>query len=241
MRHYPKPIAPKVGYQGKQELQFPDLNIRWTLGSAGGNEIVGDLIKMLHCSKVFRWGDNAGDYAGALLRNVALADGTKIIFESTAKGVGGMFYEQYWGAHSGETPGGWEAQFFPWFAFDEYTLPFTSLEQEEEFAYSVGKDSRYGEGEEELRLLDEEVTYDLGNGTHETFKVDMERLHWRRLAIDVNCQSSLPQFHQDYPSNPREAFLASGRQVFEAQTLDRIRQRIQRKSKPKRYIIHAQV
>ena len=37
MRHYPKPIAPKVGYQGKQELQFPDLNIRWTLGSAGGN------------------------------------------------------------------------------------------------------------------------------------------------------------------------------------------------------------
>ena len=60
--------------------------------------------------------------------------------------------------------------------FDEYTLPFTSLEQEEEFAYSVGKDPRYGEGEEELRLLDEEVTYDLGNGTHETFKVDMERL-----------------------------------------------------------------
>jgi len=211
------------------------------LGSAGGNEIVGDAIKMLPCSEVSRWGDNAGDYAGALLRNVALADGTEIIFESTAKGVGGIFYEQYWGAHSGETPGGWEAQFFPWFAFDEYTLPFTSLEQEEEFAYSVGKDPRYGEGEEELRLLDEEVTYDLGNGTHETFKVDMERLHWRRLAIDVNCQSSLPQFHQDYPSNPREAFLASERQVFEAQTLDRIRQRIQRTSKPKRYIIHAQV
>ena len=237
MRHYPKPIAPKVGYQGKQELQFPDLNIRWRLGSAGGNEIVGDAIKMLHCSEVSRWGDNAGDYAGALLRNVALADGTEIIFESTAKGVGGMFYEQYWGAHSGETPGGWEAQFFPWYAFDEYTLPFTTEAQREEFAYSVGKDPRYGDGEEEARLLDEEVTYDLGNGVHETFKVDLERLHWRRLAIDVNCQGSLPQFHQDYPSNPREAFLASGRQVFEAEILDRVRQRIQRSSPFQRYTI----
>jgi len=225
LKHYPAPLKPKEGYSGKRELSFSDLNVRFRLGTAGGTDIVGDQIKLLHCSEVSRWGENAFDYSGALLRNVAIAEGTEVLIESTARGMGGYFYESYWSASTGDNKGGWEATFFPWYVFDDYKLPFESDAEKEAFKETVGTEPRYG-GEEEERLLTETVQYDLGDAGLETFGVSLEHLKWRRLSIDVNCQGSLDQFHQDYPSSDREAFLASGRMVFDREILERIRQRL---------------
>ena len=61
LKHYPAPLKPKEGYSGKRELSFSDLNVRFRLGTAGGTDIVGDQIKLLHCSEVARWGENAFD------------------------------------------------------------------------------------------------------------------------------------------------------------------------------------
>lgn len=236
LKHYPTPLKPKEGYSGKRELSFSDLNVRFRLGTAGGTDIVGDQIKHLHCSEVSRWGENAFDYAGALLRNVAIADGTEVLVESTARGMGGYFYQSYWSAANGESKGGWESSFFPWFVFNDYQLPFDSEEEKAEFRASIGKDPRYG-SEEEERLLEESVSYDLGAAGIETFGVSLEHLKWRRLSIDVNCQGSLDQFHQDYPSSDREAFLASGRMVFDRNTLERVRQRISTEPIPEKYTL----
>jgi hypothetical protein len=236
LKHYPTPLKPKEGYSGKRELSFSDLNVRFRLGTAGGSDIVGDQIKHLHCSEVSRWGDKAFDYAGALLRNVAIAEGTEVILESTARGMGGYFYDSYWSAYKEESRGGWEATFFPWYVFDDYTLPFDSDAEKEEFEASVGKDPRYG-GDEENRLLEESVSYDLGDKDPETFKVSLENLKWRRLSIDVNCQGSLDQMHQDYPTSSREAFLATGRMVFNRDALERIRSRVEAQKKPEKYTL----
>jgi hypothetical protein len=235
-RNHPQALKPKVGYLGRRELHWEQLNTRFRLGTAGGSEIVGDQISYLHCSEVSRWGNNAKDYASALLKNVAIADNTEVIFESTARGVGGFFYTMFWGAYDAGGASGYEADFFPWYVFDAYTKEFSSKAQKEEFKESLGKDPRYG-GEEELRLADEEITYDLGDEGIVTFKVTLENLFWRRQAIDINCQGRLEDFHQDYPTSAREAFLASGRMVFDRNLLERIRQRVDSQLEPQRYTL----
>lgn len=46
----------------------------------------------------------------------------------------------------------------------------------------------------------------------EQFNLDDEQLYWRRLKI---AQNGLDLFKQEYPATPEEAFLASGRPVFD--------------------------
>lgn len=235
-KNHPKALKPKVGYAGRRELHWEQLNTRFRLGTAGGSEIVGDQISYLHCSEVSRWGNNAKDYASALLKNVAIADGTEVIFESTARGVGGFFYQMFWDAYDSTSGTGYEADFFPWYVFESYTKPFANEEEKEAFEKSLGNDPRYG-GEEEIRLLEEVATYDLGEEGVSSFGVTLEHLHWRRQAIDINCQGRIEDFHQDYPTSAREAFLASGRMVFDRNLLERIRQRVESQPAPEKYNI----
>jgi hypothetical protein len=232
-RHHPAAVKPKVGYAGRRELHWQQLNTRFRLGTAGGSEIVGDQISYLHCSEVSRWGNNAKDYASALLKNVAIADGTEVLFESTARGVGGFFYQMWWDNEDNTTNTGYECDFFPWYVFESYSKPFATEEEKEKFEALLGKDPRYG-GEEEIRLLKEITTYDLGEEIL-SFGVSLENLHWRRQAIDINCQGRIEDFHQDYPTTPREAFLASGRMVFDRNLLERIRQRVSLSATPEQY------
>lgn len=42
-----------------------------------------------------------------------------------------------------------------------------------------------------------------------------EQLAWRRWCIKMNCAGDLDKFRQEYPSNPEEAFLLSGRPFFD--------------------------
>ena len=46
------------------------------------------------------------------------------------------------------------------------------------------------------------------------YGLDSEQLNWRRWAIDALCQGDVQIFHQEYPSFPAEAFLASGQMFF---------------------------
>ena len=233
-KSHPSALKPKVGYSGRRELHWEQLNTRFRLGTAGGSEIVGDQISYLHCSEVSRWGNNAKDYASALLKNVAIADNTEVIFESTARGVGGFFYQMFWDANDSGGGSGYEADFFPWYVFESYKKPFLDETEKEEFEESLGKDPRYG-AEEELRLKDEEVVYELNDFGTFAFKVSLENLYWRRQAIDINCQGRIEDFHQDYPTSAREAFLASGRVVFDRNLLERIRQRVEAEPPAHRY------
>lgn len=46
------------------------------------------------------------------------------------------------------------------------------------------------------------------------FSLDDEQLYWRRWCIKNNCGGDLDLFHQEYPATPDEAFIASGRPIF---------------------------
>lgn len=48
----------------------------------------------------------------------------------------------------------------------------------------------------------------------ERFNLTNDQLEWRRWCIKTNCSNDLDLFKQEYPSYPEEAFLMTGRPVF---------------------------
>ena len=117
--------------------------------------------------------------------------GTAVIIESTANGIGGAYYDEWMRAERGESE--FVPLFFPWYEMDEYRMP-------------VPKD---------FSLTDEEAEQ------KERYDLDDEQIVWRRWCISANCKGSLDVFHQEYPSTPHEAFLSSGRPVFDSKIVDK--------------------
>lgn len=92
------------------------------------------------------------------------------------------------------------AVFCAWWELNEYRLPYDGFELTAE--------------EEELKRL---------------YKLDNEQIAWRRWCIKNNCNNSIEQFHQEYPSCPEEAFISSGSCIFDK---DKIISRIQELKEP---------
>lgn len=214
--HLPEFLKPAVKYSGKNELVWGDLGSEYGLATVGGREVRGSKCDFLHCSEVAFWGESGADYLTGLLNTVVQGYDTEVVLESTANGVGGVYHDMYWAADSGES--GFEAVFIPWYCYEHYTQPFVTEEDREEFERLLGTDPRYG-GEEERLLLGQEVFFDVGDEEKLHFKVTLENLNWRRNCIRTQCQGDLDKFHQEYPSNPREAFVTTGRGVFDRDAL----------------------
>lgn len=128
--------------------------------------------------------DNAELVMLGLMQAVPNSPGTMVIVESTANGVGGYFYDLWQKAKRGENE--FVPLFFAWHEHEEYRLPVPE---------------GFKPDEEEQQLL-------------EAYDLDLEQLAWRRWCIDNNCNGDKDKFRQEYPSNDIEAFLTSGRPVF---------------------------
>lgn len=126
--------------------------------------------------------------------------------ESTANGIGGMFYDNYKNAADiesvlrGEIPAGWNGKFrffFGWLEDPSYRLAITDNEREH-ITKSLSP--------RESQLMDQ-------------FGADLEQLAWRRYKIGSECsaQSEMdPEdyFNQEYPTEPDDAFVSTGSNAF---------------------------
>jgi hypothetical protein len=90
--------------------------------------------------------------------------------------------------------------FLAWFDDPRYRRKLTRGER-----FEIGAHA-YGEEEPEL---------------HVRYGLDDEQLNWRRWAIENLCQGDVSVFHQEYPSFPEEAFLATGQTVFSGVLIQR--------------------
>ena len=90
--------------------------------------------------------------------------------------------------------------FVAWYELPEYSMPYSGFKLTAE--------------EEKIKEL-----YNLTN----------EQLEWRRWCIRNNCQNDIEQFKQEYPSNPDEAFIGTGRCIFDK---GKIIEQLQRAPKP---------
>lgn len=87
-----------------------------------------------------------------------------------------------------------ESDFIPlfvaWYEMKEYSMKYTGFKLTQE--------------EEKIKEI-----YNLSN----------DQLEWRRWCIRNNCQGDIEQFHQEYPSNPEEAFISTGNCIFDKEQI----------------------
>ena len=157
--------------------------------TAGGTGVGrGYTLQGLHLSEFAFWpGSKRESYVG-LMQAVPDKAGTMVIIESTANGYD-EFKSMWDAAVEAQRSGtdGFEPVFFAWHEMEEYRrAPLPGFERTQE--------------ERELA---------------EAYGLDDEQLAWRRWCIATQCGGDLELFHQEYPSSPDEAFIATGRCCFD--------------------------
>lgn len=218
----PEWLRPKTLYNNTKLLEF---NTKAGRGFNSGFRVAtaekedfgsGQLIHYLHLSEVAKWKGDIKSLLTAILQCVPDDPESEVVFESTAKGVGGEFYDRFWGSRyrawvtrldeAGNPVVSFEINedaiednnytsvFLPWFVFELY-----EADPPEGFEPT--------EAEAEIR---------------DRCNLRDAQLYWRRLTIANKCNGDEALFRQEYPATPKEAFLGSGRPVFDAEKLDRL-------------------
>lgn len=192
----------------KEKAQNPGLRSKISIATAGAGEVGrSSTIHNLHASEVAFFPDAKTTMLG-LLQAVPDQPNTLVVLESTANGVGDWFHEMWLKAERGENE--FTPIFLPWFIQPEYTRPFRSEAEKEQFIAEVSTVTRNANGEE-VRTYEWELK--------EKFGLTWEQLNWRRWTIANKCQGDEMLFMQEYPSTPQEAFISSGRPKFSIQAL----------------------
>ena len=205
-------------YNNRREIQYDQPhNSKVEVQTAGNPDLGrGGTYHYVHGSEVAFWGlaDLCLDSVMQTIPDANMTADTTVVLESTANGLGGVFYDMWCKATSydpnnkfitlpkGESD--WVAVFLPWHMFDDYRMPVAEGFKRTTFEHDV-----FGNESEEARLYD----------------LDDEQLVWRRSTIKDKCRSDLDKFRQEYPACDREAFLQSGRPVFSAAALLRMMNR----------------
>lgn len=116
--HENNPHAPHTGTSNAKDLSFDALDSGFAVGTAGAKGVGrSHTIQLFHGSEVAFW-PNAQEHATGALQAVPDAPGTEVILESTANGIGGLFYNMCQAAMRGT--GDFEIVFIPWFRHEEY-------------------------------------------------------------------------------------------------------------------------
>lgn len=122
-------IHPQVSNKSAKELVFASLDSEYKVGTAGSKAVGrSQTIQLFHGSEVAFW-PNASDHVAGVLQAVPDLPNTEIILESTANGIGNLFYDLCMEAISGR--GQFELIFVPWFWQDEYRTKTEPLEHDE--------------------------------------------------------------------------------------------------------------
>jgi hypothetical protein len=141
------PDAPEADTANAKELDFAELDSGYRVATAGTKDVGrSQTVQFFHGSEVAFWPDGSG-HAGGVLQAVPDLDGTEIMLESTANGVGGFFHQEWQKAEAGISD--YQAIFIPWYWQEEYrrTPPkefsLSSEEAEYQTAYGLSLDQMY--------------------------------------------------------------------------------------------------
>lgn len=150
----------------------------------------------LHCSELAFW-EKPDDVMLGLLQAIPAIPESIIVIESTANGAGGYFYHMWKDAKAGEND--FTPIFVPWYEDPEYRK-----ELPHDFKLLDMSHPIYGN---ELKLK-------------ERYKLDDRQIWWRRWYIKNYCNNDPLKFKQEYPITDVEAFVSTGSNVFDADTIE---------------------
>lgn len=187
----PAMLRPHAKYSSRGEMQFDKLDTGLRVATAGGRGVArGETLTVAHLSEVAFWPTAfANQNFNGLVQAIPDAPGTACFLESTANGMTGKFREMWVGAQDGSN--GYEQFFSAWFESDEYREP-------------AAPDFERTPDEEEMMVR------------HAPLLNSNDQLWWRRRKI---AQNGLALFKQEFPSTAEEAFISTGRPVYNADYL----------------------
>lgn len=189
----PVAVRPKKRFSQKKLIHF-DANDS-VLQVQVAREARGIVCQDLHVSELaFMKDEDANALLTAALQTVPQTPDSLVIVESTPNGIGNPFHKLYVHAKRGDTE--WVPFFVPWFEEPTYRLDNTRLTLDE-LAADV---SDAGERARELMTR---------------YNLDLPQVAWWLYTLANNCRGDLDVMEQEYASNDRDCFLASGRKVFD--------------------------
>ena len=181
--HCPAPVRPRPGASNAKALSFAGLDSGYRVGTASAAGVGrAETIQCFHGSEVAFW-PRAEEHVAGILQAVPDQAGTEVILESTANGLGGVFYDLARAAERGE--GAFELAFIPWFWHPEY-------EREAPKGWQAP------------------AAFQAYGALH---RLSPAQLYWaftknRELALGLAADSDAPcwKFHQEYPATAQDAF-----------------------------------
>ena len=193
----PECLKPTEKYNNRRQLLFEKINSSWAVDTATKNVGRSRTVNFFHGSECAFWADGIASVQGAL--GEAFTKNCIKIWESTANGYND--YQKMWdsGAHIN--------CFYEWWKTKEYRISFHSEEMKQDFLHDI--DTKKGWIWDRLRWLRDDK------------HLEAEQLYWYWNKYDKYLDKDL--IKQEYPCTPQEAFLLSGKNVFDtAIVLDRL-------------------
>ena len=185
----PERLKPTEKYNNRKELHFEKLNSRWRIATATKNIGRSKTVNFLHGSEAAFWEVLISDIQAAV--GEALTKDAIQIFESTANG-----YNEFKDAWDG---GKFINKFYAWWRTKEYRINFESQERERQFKSDI--------------LNKKSWIYERCKWLIEFVGLDWQQAYWYFNKWDNYIDKE--KVKQEYPCSADEAFLASGRCVFD--------------------------
>lgn len=193
----PDALKPTEKYNNRKQLLFEKINSSWAVDAATKDVGRSRTVNFFHGSECAFWQYGIAPVQGAL--GEAFTKNCIKIYESTANGYND--FQKMWdsGVHIN--------CFYEWWRTSEYNIPFRNEETRAEFYKNI--DTRKEWIWERLKWLRDEIG------------LAAEQLYWYWNKYDKYLDKDL--IKQEYPCTPREAFLLSGKNVFDTEViLDRL-------------------
>ena len=205
-------FKPAVRYNTRTDLsfeKFDETGKQVGLGSSiktatAGNKAAGrsDTINWLHGSEIGEWEDGE-QLVASIMQTVPyesyMEKPSAIFLESTAKGRGSYFHKEWKAAENGSS--NFVPFFFPWWIMDTYEIHddelLGDLSEYEQFLYDLIKKGHTVAG-----------AHIPVNEKNIPAKIKYYRIKSKDFASEPQLM------FQEYPSTAEEAFLSSGKQVF---------------------------
>ena len=199
----PEALKPTEKYNNRKQLLFEKINSSWAVDTATKDVGRSRTVNFFHGSECAFWKDGISPIQGAL--GEAFTKNCIKIYESTANGYND--YQRMWdsGVHIN--------CFYEWWKTKEYNIAFRNDDIKTTFLHSI--ETKKGWIFDRLRWLRDEKN------------LTPEQLYWYWNKYDKYLDKDL--IKQEYPCTPHEAFLLSGKNVFDTAI---ILERLSRLKKP---------
>lgn len=189
----PEVLKPTEKFNNRKQLLFEKINSSWAVDTATKDVGRSRTVNFFHGSECAFWKDGIAPIQGAL--GEAFTKNCIKIYESTANGYND--YQKMWdsGVHIN--------CFYEWWKTKEYTIRFRNDEMMQDFLQQI--DTKKGWIWDRLRWLRDEK------------HLEPEQLFWYWNKYDKYLDKDL--IKQEYPCTPHEAFLLSGKNVFDTEVI----------------------